>query len=854
VRSSIPDSADSQPSSSPVQATKSDYICFSHLRWHFVTQRPQHLLTRIARDRRVFFWEEPIWHAPDELALRHDGGLGMHLDIQKEAASLWVIQPHITWGIDFEVGQRQLLSEFMKQFEIRNPVRWYYTPMALGFSDQLNPETTVYDCMDELSGFLGAPPELAARERQMFQEADVVFTGGVSLYEAKKKQHKNVHAFPSSIDATHFAKARSSSIAEPKDQAAIPHPRAGFYGVVDERFDIDLLAKIAEARPNINFVIIGPVVKIDPASLPDASNIHYLGSKSYAELPAYLSGWDAALMPFAMNDATRYISPTKTPEYLAAGKMVVSTPIYDVVQDYGAANLVAIAANAEDFATALDDALLPPTTEWLQAVDEKLSHSSWDRTWSEMETQIDMTSNFVRDSEIKNSSANLKTDPSLFATRNAEASLKAAPQLSPKLMLPSSLLGRPTNLRSRSEKYDYVVVGAGFAGAVLAERLARSLGKRILIIDKRDHIAGNAYDCYNAEGILIHRYGPHIFHTNSNDVVNYLSQFTSWRPYEHRVLASVDSQLLPIPINLDTINKLYDLNLDAAGMKEFLSSRAVTAPIIKTSEDIVVSRVGRELYEKFFRNYTRKQWGLDPSELDASVAGRIPVRFDQDDRYFSDSFQAMPLDGYTRMFERMLDHPRITIRTGVEYQDVLHSYPDAKVIFTGPIDEYFGFCFGKLPYRSLEFKHETHNVERLQEAAVINYPNDRDYTRVTEFKYLTGQIHPRTSIVYEYPRAAGDPYYPIPRAENTALYEQYKALAERDSNVHFCGRLANYRYYNMDQVVAQALTTFRRIAEQERLTPQLDRLSRDPLHLSQDQKIPQQMSNQQAAVQEVTVA
>ncbi len=694
MRSSIPDSADSKQVSSPAPTRKSDYICFSHLRWHFVTQRPQHLLTRIARDRRVFFWEEPIWHAPGELAPRDDSGLGMHLDIQNESPSLWVIQPHITWGIDFEAGQRQLLSEFVRQFDIRNPVRWYYTPMALGFSDQLNPKTTVYDCMDELSGFLGAPPELAARERQMFQEAEVVFTGGVSLYEAKRKQHKNVHAFPSSIDATHFAKARSSSINQPQDQSSIPHPRAGFYGVVDERLDIELLAKVAAMRPDVNFIIIGPVVKIDPATLPDASNIYYLGSKSYAELPAYLSGWDAALMPFAMNDATRFISPTKTPEYLAAGKMVVSTPIYDVARDYGAANLVAIAANAEEFATALDRALLPPTTEWLQAVDEKLSHSSWDQTWSEMELQIDMVSQPVEGSATGTSVEKPRIDQSLVKIDRSLPATVTAEVASGVVQRPSLLQGRSRSVVGRSERYDYVVVGAGFAGAVLAERLARTLGQRVLIIDKRDHIAGNAYDCYNADGILIHRYGPHIFHTNSNDVVNYLSQFTSWRPYEHRVLASVDTQLLPIPINLDTINKLYGYSLDAAGMKELLSNLAVTAPVIKTSEDIVVSRVGRELYEKFFRNYTRKQWGLDPSELDASVAGRIPVRFDHDDRYFSDSFQAMPLDGYTRMFERMLDHSRITIRTGVEYQDVLHSYPDAKVIYTGPIDEYFGFCFG----------------------------------------------------------------------------------------------------------------------------------------------------------------
>ena len=272
--------------------------------------------------------------------------------------------------------------------------------------------------------------------------------------------------------------------------------------------------------------------------------------------------------------------------------------------------------------------------------------------------------------------------------------------------------------------------------------------------------------------------GPHIFHTNSMDVAAYLSQFTEWRSYEHRVLSHVDEKLLPVPINLDTINRLYSLSLNADSMREFLAARAIIPTNIRTSEDIVVSRVGRELYEKFFRGYTRKQWGLDPSQLDASVAGRIPVRFDRDDRYFSDSFQSMPVYGYTRMFERMLDHPNITIRTGVKYSDIKRVYPSIETIYTGPIDEYFHFCFGVLPYRSLEFRHETHPVEFFQSAPVINYPNDHEYTRVTEFKYLTGQKHASTSIVYEYPRAEGDPYYPIPRPENAAVYERYRKLAE----------------------------------------------------------------------------
>jgi UDP-galactopyranose mutase len=368
---------------------------------------------------------------------------------------------------------------------------------------------------------------------------------------------------------------------------------------------------------------------------------------------------------------------------------------------------------------------------------------------------------------------------------------------------------------SSLDNYDYIVAGAGFAGAVVAERLAAGLGKRVLVVDKRPHIAGNAYDYKNEHGILIHLYGPHIFHTQSDKVFNYLSQFTEWRPYEHRVLASVDGQLVPIPINLDTINQLYGLNLDAEGMEKFLAERAEPRDEIRTSEDIVVSKVGRELYEKFFRNYTRKQWGVDPSQLDSCVAGRIPVRFNQDDRYFSDAFQSMPLEGFTRMFERMLAHPNITVMLSTDYRDVLSDYPDAKLVYTGPIDEYFDYRFGKLPYRSLRFEHETHDQENFQPVGVVNYPNDHKYTRITEFKHLTGQENPKTSVVYEYPTSEGEPYYPVPRPENAKLYEKYRELAENTPNVYFCGRLANYKYFNMDQVVAQALHLYRNIAEEE---------------------------------------
>ena len=359
--------------------------------------------------------------------------------------------------------------------------------------------------------------------------------------------------------------------------------------------------------------------------------------------------------------------------------------------------------------------------------------------------------------------------------------------------------------------FDYLIVGAGFAGSVLAERLANGSGKRVLICDKRSHIGGNAYDFYNDAGILIHKYGPHIFHTNSHDVFEYLSKFTEWREYQHRVLANVDGLLVPIPINLDTINKLYGLSLSSSEVQDFFDKVREHREPVKTSEDVVINAVGRELYEKFFRSYTRKQWGLDPSELDASVTARVPTRTNRDARYFTDHYQAMPKFGYTRMFENMLDSPRITVMLNCDYRDILDEIEFGEMIYTGPVDSFFDYQYGKLPYRSLEFKHETHDVETFQEAPVVNYPQNQPYTRITEFKYLTGQTHQKTSIVYEYPQAEGDPYYPIPRPENAELYAKYKALADAQEGVHFVGRLATYKYYNMDQIVAQALTTYGKI-------------------------------------------
>jgi UDP-galactopyranose mutase len=374
--------------------------------------------------------------------------------------------------------------------------------------------------------------------------------------------------------------------------------------------------------------------------------------------------------------------------------------------------------------------------------------------------------------------------------------------------------------------FDTLVVGAGFAGSVLAERLATVCGQRVLVVDKRPHIGGNAYDRHDDAGILMHPYGPHIFHTNSADIFEYLSQFTEWRPYQHRVLASVDGQQLPMPINLDTVNRLYGLNLTSFEMQGWLDSKAERLDRIETAEDAVVSKVGRDLYLKFFRGYTRKQWGLDPSELDASVTARVPTRTNRDDRYFADTYQAMPRHGYTRMFEKMLGSPNIKIMLNTDYREIVDIVPWRHMVYSGPIDAFFNHRYGKLPYRSLEFRHVNLAQAQFQPVGTVNYPNDYGYTRISEFKHITGQRSDSTSIVYEYPQAEGDPYYPVPRPENAALYRRYEHDAEQLTNVTFVGRLATYKYYNMDQVVGQALTAFkrlqRRLDEQATTTRHLD--------------------------------
>ena len=730
-------------------------ICFSHLRWNFVFQRPQHLMSRFARDFDVFFWEEPL-----------DTEAAPYLIAHQDIGGVTILTPHLPITIQGEARTR-LLRALLNEALVGKPgdlVRWFYTPMMLPISQHLNAAFTVYDCMDELSAFKFSPPELPQLEQDLFQAADIVFTGGYSLYEAKSAQHPNVHPFPSAVDIPHFAQAR-----EMHPMADAP-PTIGFYGVVDERFDSDLLAHVADLRPNIRFEIVGPTVKIDPASLPQRHNILYSGAARYEELPDYLGRWHAAMMPFARNDSTRFISPTKTPEYLAAGRPVVSTAVRDVERSYGQLAGVLIADEAEGFAAACDAALLlaQDRHNWLPQVDAMLAEVSWDRTYSAM-------LGFVKAGLVRAASL---------------AKLRA--------------VAKP--------HYDFLIVGAGFAGAVMAERLAADAGKRVLIIDKRPHIAGNAYDERNAAGHLIHRYGPHIFHTNSDEVFDYLSRFTLWRPYEHRVLAQVRGKLVPIPINRTTINALYGLSLTSEEeVSDFLARRREPVDVIRTSEDVVISAVGRELYALFFEGYTRKQWGLDPSELDRSVTARIPTRTNTDDRYFTDVHQAMPAKGYTAMFGRMLAHPNIDVRLGVSHADVADLVSYDRLVWTGPIDEYFDCCFGELPYRSLRFEHRTLPQSEFQPTGTVNYPSETvAYTRITEFGHLTGEVSAQTSIVYEYPEATGDPYYPIPRPENQALFKRYEGLAQ-ETNTIFVGRLATYRYFNMDQVIGQALAVYRRL-------------------------------------------
>ena len=360
---------------------------------------------------------------------------------------------------------------------------------------------------------------------------------------------------------------------------------------------------------------------------------------------------------------------------------------------------------------------------------------------------------------------------------------------------------------------DALVVGAGVAGCVVAERLAAA-GWSVVVAERRDHVGGNTYDYLDEAGLRVHRYGPHVFHTNSTRVFRYLSGFTAWRPYVHRVLASIDGQLVPLPVSARTVNALFGTTIASADQVAFLRRIAEPRSPCRTAEDVVLSRFGREIYERLFRNYTRKQWGLDPSELDASITARIPIGCGDDDAYFTDRYQAMPVAGYTALFERMLDRPRIEVRLATTYRDLPRSVAYRQLIWTGPIDEYFDYRYGPLPYRSLRFVHRTIDRPRYQPIAVVNFPNEHAYTRVTEYKHLTGQVHARTSIAFEYPAPAGDPFYPVLHESSRRRHARYRALAARTPDVHFIGRLGSFRYFNIDQVVGQALTLASRLVGQ----------------------------------------
>lgn len=357
-------------------------------------------------------------------------------------------------------------------------------------------------------------------------------------------------------------------------------------------------------------------------------------------------------------------------------------------------------------------------------------------------------------------------------------------------------------------KFKYVIVGAGLAGLTMAERIASVLNEKVLVIEKRSHIGGNIYDSYNEDGILIHNYGPHIFHTNDQGVYEYLSGFTKWRDFWHRVLTYVDGNLIPMPITVETINKLYNLNLDCSEVEDFLIKQSVDIKEIKTSKDVALSKVGKDIYEKIFENYTKKQWGIDPAQLDTSVISRIPVRLNRDTRYFNDKYQGMPLYGFTKLCENMVKNRNIKLLLNTDYKEVINDITYEKMIYTGPADEFYDCRYGKLPYRSINFVFETHNTEEYQEAPVVNYPNDYDYTRITEYKKLTGQQHPRTTIGKEFPTASGEPYYPFPTKECKAQYALYEEEMKKETKVIFIGRLAEYRYYNMDGVVRRALDEF----------------------------------------------
>ena len=793
-------------------------IVHSHLSWDWVWQRPQQFLSRLAKTHRVLFVEllPPI----PELVCPHAElrALADHpnITILRMQFPLWLWQD----GDYVDQKRRRLVQAALRgplKGQFNSPVQWFYDPMAVtAFAGQMEEQAIVYDCMDELSKFHNAPPEILEREAVLLDQADVVFTGGRKMYESKVKANANCHFYGCGVDNDHFGQARRAETIVPPELAALPKPVFGYFGVVDERIDYELLGKLADANPQGSVAIIGPVAKVDESIFPRRANLHWLGRRDYAELPACVKGFDVCLMPFAMNKATESINPTKALEYMAAGRLIVSTAVPDVVTNFG--SVVKIARSHEEFVQLCMQCNPEAETQRIAAGLEMAGENSWEHIIGQMTRHIENVLEKEPEATVNRVNGfrkNGRDSANGNGTANGNGNANGHDRV------PLLLNGNGHNGEHRPtlgfpavhtlKTFDYLIVGAGYAGSVLAERLARGGGKQVLLVDRRPHFGGNAYDHHDAAGILVHKYGPHIFHTNCREIFDYLSRFTAWRNYQHQVRAQVDGQLVPIPINLDTINLLYGTNLNSLQVEDFLASRAEKRDPVRTSEDVVVNKVGRELYEKLFKGYTNKAWGLDPSQLDAEVTARIPTRTNRDARYFTDTYQAMPLLGFTHMFGNMLDHPNIKLFLNVDYREIKKAVRYRELIFTGPIDEYFDYRHGKLPYRCLRFEHQTLNQAQFQPVGVVNYPNEYSFTRITEFKHLTGQEHAKTSIVYEYPQATGDEYYPIPRSENAELYKKYQALADEAAGIHFVGRLATYRYYNMDQVAAQALTVFSKI-------------------------------------------
>lgn len=777
-----------------------DLVVFSHLRWDFVTQRPQHLIERFSMSSRVIFVEEPIAYTQENYG-----------EVKKIVLSpnLVVLQPRMKL-----TDYPKLLTPFLQKLQknaAQAPILWFYSPAFISMVESLDSSLVVYDCMDELSSFKGASPLLITQENSLLQKADLVFTGGKSLYEAKLKKHANVYCFPSSVDQRHFEKALFSNTKVPDEMSKIPSPIVGYYGVLDERLDWELIKSTAQLLPEVSFVFIGPLAKISETDLPREQNLYYLGQKAYEELPNYLKSFSVAFMPFVLNQATTFISPTKTLEFMAAQKPIVSTAIYDVARQYR--EQVKIISSPTTAAAAIRAYLseTPAATAIRSALQNQVvTATSWDTTAQEM---VELMMSALEDRlEVVPTESEW---PSLHNRNWSDFSELRSPNVPTITNLPNlPVVWSP--LLSRKPA-DILIIGAGISGAVLAERYAAS-GKKVLIIEKRDHIAGNCYDYYNEAGILVSKYGAHLFHTNYDDVWKYVKRFGDWYKYEHKVLAKVDGQLVPVPVNIKTVNMLLGTNIrNKKQMKAWLAENQVKNAHPSNGQEAALARVGPILYEKIFKNYTKKQWDKYPEELDASVLNRIPVRSDFDDRYFSDTYQFLPKGGYTKLFKKMLIHPNIQILRNTDYFDVRDDLPEfEKVFYTGPIDQFFDFKFSleeKLEYRSITFVHETLNQEFFQENSVVNYPNDEEFTRIVEYKHITGQKHPQTTIVKEYTSDEGEPYYPVPNPRNQAIYNRYKKEAEKLTNIYFVGRLANYKYFNMDQAFKNALDLFAKLQD-----------------------------------------